>query len=78
MHWCTRTEIREVSAKPQKIYDDIRHGHLLIHAHAQELAGSVIPCTRYSESWDAVLRSGVLALGRGWEVKSEQGSRIGP
>ncbi|MFJ6752144.1 DUF317 domain-containing protein [Streptomyces sp. NPDC091266] len=36
MPWCTRTEIREVSAEAQKIYDDIRHGHLLIHAHAQD------------------------------------------
>ncbi|MCZ1006876.1 DUF317 domain-containing protein [Streptomyces lydicus] len=36
MHWCTRTEIREVSAEAQKIYDDIRHGLLLIHAHAHD------------------------------------------
>ncbi|MGA4876620.1 hypothetical protein [Streptomyces lydicamycinicus] len=36
MHWCTRTEIREVSAEAQKIFDDIRHGLLLIHAHAHD------------------------------------------
>ncbi|MER5202183.1 DUF317 domain-containing protein [Streptomyces sp. NPDC002825] len=36
MPWCTRTEIREFSDKAQKIYDDIRHGRLLIHAHAQD------------------------------------------
>ncbi|MFF3125900.1 DUF317 domain-containing protein [Streptomyces sp. NPDC057908] len=36
MPWCTRTEIREVSDEAQKIYDDIRHGRLLIHAHAQD------------------------------------------
>ncbi|MDF9816712.1 DUF317 domain-containing protein [Streptomyces sp. SPB162] len=36
MPWCTRTEIREVSNEAQKIYDDIRHGHLLIHAHAED------------------------------------------
>lgn len=36
MHWCTRTEIREVSAEAQKIYDDIHHGRLLIHAHAHD------------------------------------------
>ncbi|MET7795365.1 DUF317 domain-containing protein [Streptomyces decoyicus] len=36
MPWCTRTEIREVSAEAQKIFDDIRHGHLLIHAHAHD------------------------------------------
>ncbi|WP_203674735.1 hypothetical protein [Streptomyces sp. H39-C1] len=48
MPWCTRTEIREVSNEAQKIHDDIRHGHLLIHAHAEELAGSVIRSARYS------------------------------
>ncbi|MCA1221310.1 DUF317 domain-containing protein [Streptomyces sp. 8L] len=36
MPWCTRSEIREVSDQAQKIYDDIRHGHLLIHAHAHD------------------------------------------
>lgn len=36
MPWCTRSEIREVSDQAQKIYDDIRHGRLLIHAHAQD------------------------------------------
>lgn len=36
MSWCTRAEIREVSDEAQKIYDDIRHGRLLIHAHAED------------------------------------------
>ncbi|MGW6742866.1 DUF317 domain-containing protein [Streptomyces sp. NPDC055025] len=36
MPWCTRTEIREVSNEAQKIYDDIRHGRLLIHAYAHD------------------------------------------
>ncbi|MCZ4103742.1 hypothetical protein O3W51_47660, partial [Streptomyces sp. H39-C1] len=36
MPWCTRAEIREVSNEAQTIYDDIRHGHLLIHAHAED------------------------------------------
>ncbi|MFJ4918427.1 DUF317 domain-containing protein [Streptomyces sp. NPDC088725] len=36
MPWCTRSEIREVSDEAQKIYDDIRHGNLLIHAHARD------------------------------------------
>ena len=36
MPWCTRSEIREVSNEAQKIHDDIRHGQLLIHAHAQD------------------------------------------
>ncbi|MFB7645619.1 DUF317 domain-containing protein [Streptomyces sp. NPDC056084] len=36
MPWCTRDEIREVSNQAQKIQDDIRHGQLLIHAHAPD------------------------------------------
>ncbi|AYN37387.1 DUF317 domain-containing protein [Streptomyces albus] len=36
MPWCTRSEIREVSDQAQKIHDDIRHGQLLIHAHAHD------------------------------------------
>uniref|UniRef100_UPI003FA714EF hypothetical protein n=1 Tax=Streptomyces sp. B21-088 TaxID=3039411 RepID=UPI003FA714EF len=36
MHWCTRSEIRQVSNEAQEIHDDIRHGHLLIHAHAHD------------------------------------------
>lgn len=36
MPWCTRSEIREVSQQAQKIHDDIRNGHLLIHAHARD------------------------------------------
>ncbi|NEB09757.1 DUF317 domain-containing protein [Streptomyces coelicoflavus] len=36
MHWCTREEIREVSGDAQKIYDDIRSGRLIIHAHAHD------------------------------------------
>ncbi|CAO0837420.1 hypothetical protein SMICM17S_11129 [Streptomyces microflavus] len=36
MPWYTRSEVREVSNEAQKIYDDIRHGQLLIHAHAHD------------------------------------------
>ncbi|WP_198358298.1 DUF317 domain-containing protein [Streptomyces fildesensis] len=36
MPWCTRAEIREVSDEAQTIYDNIRHGRLLIHAHAND------------------------------------------
>ncbi|WP_233644964.1 DUF317 domain-containing protein [Streptomyces sp. BSE6.1] len=36
MPWCTRNEIREVSDQAQKIHNDIRNGHLLIHAHAHD------------------------------------------
>ncbi|MFH8446877.1 DUF317 domain-containing protein [Streptomyces sp. NPDC018026] len=34
MPWCTRSDIRADSNEAQKIHDDIRNGHLLIHAHA--------------------------------------------
>ncbi|MFE7272421.1 DUF317 domain-containing protein [Streptomyces sp. NPDC057623] len=34
--WCTRQEIREISNEANRIYDDIRHGRLLIHAHAED------------------------------------------
>ncbi|MER7728502.1 hypothetical protein [Streptomyces sp. NPDC096323] len=36
MPWCTRSEIREFSNAAQKIHEDIRHGQLYIHAHAQD------------------------------------------
>ncbi|WP_420036003.1 DUF317 domain-containing protein [Streptomyces sp. cg28] len=36
MPWCTRDEIREVSNDAQKIYNDIRSGRLVIHAHAHD------------------------------------------
>ncbi|MFE4216252.1 DUF317 domain-containing protein [Streptomyces sp. NPDC056844] len=36
MPWCSREEIREVSNDAQQVYDDIRHGHLIIHAHAHD------------------------------------------
>ncbi|MGQ4381428.1 DUF317 domain-containing protein [Streptomyces sp. SAS_267] len=34
--WCTHAEIRKISNEAQKIHDDIRHGQLLIHAHAHD------------------------------------------
>lgn len=36
MPWCTPIEIREISNTAQKIHNDIRHGQLYIHAHAQD------------------------------------------
>ncbi|ELS55918.1 DUF317 domain-containing protein [Streptomyces viridochromogenes] len=36
MPWCSREEIRKVSGDAQHIYDDIRHGRLIIHAHAHD------------------------------------------
>ncbi|MGW5096400.1 DUF317 domain-containing protein [Streptomyces nodosus] len=36
MPGCARSEIREISNQAQKIHDAIRHGHLLIHAHARD------------------------------------------
>ncbi|MBT2409332.1 DUF317 domain-containing protein [Streptomyces sp. ISL-12] len=34
--WCNRQEIRQISDEAQKIYDDIRHSWLIIHAHAHD------------------------------------------
>ncbi|WP_330324677.1 DUF317 domain-containing protein [Streptomyces pseudovenezuelae] len=36
MPWCTRSEIRQLSDEAQKIYDDVRRGRLVIHAHAHD------------------------------------------
>ncbi|MFB7257916.1 DUF317 domain-containing protein [Streptomyces nojiriensis] len=34
--WCTRDEVREVSAEAQRIHDDIAEGRLIIHLHADD------------------------------------------
>ncbi|MEU8617354.1 DUF317 domain-containing protein [Streptomyces sp. NPDC048623] len=34
--WCTRDEVREVSAEAQRIHDDIAEGRLVIHLHADD------------------------------------------
>ncbi|GAA3389113.1 DUF317 domain-containing protein [Streptomyces roseoviridis] len=34
--WCTREEVREVSAEAQRIHDDIAEGRLFIHLHAED------------------------------------------
>ncbi|MFG2115514.1 DUF317 domain-containing protein [Streptomyces sp. NPDC048718] len=36
MPWCTREEVREVSAEAQRIHDDIADGRLTIHLHADD------------------------------------------
>ncbi|MFC9431426.1 DUF317 domain-containing protein [Streptomyces sp. NPDC056987] len=36
MSWCTRREIREVSDQANQLYEDIRRGRLVIHAHAED------------------------------------------
>ncbi|MFF9494359.1 DUF317 domain-containing protein [Streptomyces flaveolus] len=36
MPWCSREEIRAVSAAAQRIHDDIAEGRLIIHAHADD------------------------------------------
>ncbi|MGW4289681.1 DUF317 domain-containing protein [Streptomyces sp. NPDC004673] len=36
MPWCSRQEIRQVSDRANKIYEDIRRGRLLIYAHAYD------------------------------------------
>ncbi|WP_435059316.1 DUF317 domain-containing protein [Streptomyces sp. bgisy060] len=34
--WCTREEVREVSAEAQRIHDDVASGRLTIHFHAHD------------------------------------------
>ncbi|MGA5215213.1 DUF317 domain-containing protein [Streptomyces cinereoruber] len=34
--WCSREEVREVSAQAQRIHDDIAEGRLVIHLHADD------------------------------------------
>ncbi|WP_307618722.1 hypothetical protein [Streptomyces sp. V3I7] len=36
MPWCSRQEIRDVSNEANTIYEDIRRGRLIIHAHADD------------------------------------------
>jgi hypothetical protein len=55
--WCTRQEIREASNDAQKIHDDIRHGRLLVHAHAQDGEATVAVAT-YLDSSECVYLHG--------------------
>jgi hypothetical protein len=57
MHWCTRSEIREVSNEAQKLYDDIRHGCLIIHAHAED-SGTIVAVGTYRDSGKSVYLHG--------------------
>ncbi|KUO15269.1 hypothetical protein AQJ91_42620 [Streptomyces dysideae] len=57
MPWCTRAEIREVSNEAQKIYDDIRHGRLIIHAHADD-SGTTVAVGTYRETGKSVYLHG--------------------
>ncbi|MFI2204599.1 DUF317 domain-containing protein [Streptomyces sp. NPDC020192] len=57
MTWCTREEIREVSNEAQKLYDDIRRGRLLIHAHAQD-THTIVAVGTYLDSGKSVYLHG--------------------
>ncbi|MEU9396942.1 DUF317 domain-containing protein [Streptomyces sp. NPDC048324] len=57
MPWCTRAEIREVSNEAQKIHDDIRHGQLIIHAHADD-SGTTVAVGTYRDSGKSVYLHG--------------------
>ncbi|MFD4118632.1 DUF317 domain-containing protein [Streptomyces niveus] len=57
MPWCSRAEIREVSDTAQKIHDDIRHGRLLIHAHAQD-AHTTVAVGTYLDTGKSVYLDG--------------------
>jgi hypothetical protein len=49
MPWCTREKIREVSNEAQTIYDDNRHGRLVIHAHADD-SWTTVAVSTYRDS----------------------------
>ncbi|WCH90614.1 DUF317 domain-containing protein [Streptomyces moderatus] len=57
MPWCTRAEIREVSNEAQEIHDDIRHGRLIIHAHADD-NGTTVAVGTYRDSGKSVYLHG--------------------
>ncbi len=57
MHWCTREEIREVSNEAQKIHDDIRHGRLIVHAHADD-SGTMVAVGTYRDSGKSIYLHG--------------------
>ncbi|WSQ12887.1 DUF317 domain-containing protein [Streptomyces sp. NBC_01231] len=57
MPWCTRQEIREVSNEAQKIYDEIRVGRLLIHAHAGD-SHTIVAVGTYRDSGKSVYLHG--------------------
>lgn len=49
MPWCSREEIREVSNDAQQIYDAIRHGRLIIHAHAHDFGWTTVAVGTYRD-----------------------------
>lgn len=51
--WSTLAQLREIFAEAQAIFDDIRHGRLLIHAHALDGRTTVAVGT-YLDSGDSV------------------------
>jgi hypothetical protein len=57
MAWLTRSEIREVSDEAQKLHDNIRHGRLLIHAHADD-HGTVAAVGTYRDTGQSVYLHG--------------------
>ncbi|UIX34359.1 DUF317 domain-containing protein [Streptomyces sp. GQFP] len=57
MSWLTRSEIRDVSNEAQQIHDDIRHGHLIIHAHADD-HGTTVAVGTYRSTGQSVYLHG--------------------
>ncbi|MEU6227517.1 DUF317 domain-containing protein [Streptomyces sp. NPDC047042] len=57
MSWLTRSEIRNVSDEAQQIHDDIRHGRLLIHAHADD-DGATVAVGTYRDTGQSVYLHG--------------------
>jgi hypothetical protein len=52
--WLTRQEIRQVSDEAQRIYDDIRHGRLVIHAHAPD-GDTIVAVGSYRDGSSVIL-----------------------
>ncbi|GAA2312592.1 hypothetical protein Scani_00130 [Streptomyces caniferus] len=51
--WSTLAQLREIFAEAQTIFDDIRHGRLLIHAHALD-SGTTVAVGTYLDSGKSV------------------------
>jgi hypothetical protein len=57
MSWLTHSEIRDVSNEAQQIHDDIRHGRLIIHAHADD-HGTTVAVGTYRDIGQSVYLHG--------------------
>ncbi|MEV0472540.1 DUF317 domain-containing protein, partial [Streptomyces prunicolor] len=47
LSWQTDHQLRQLHTEAQQIHDDIRHGHLIVHAHAQDDEGTTMAVATY-------------------------------